>query len=333
MNRRVDSKSSSSAGWGWAWLSDFSPFRLIPWSRNHYKVAVASWFRLMQEPLQTALTLGVIAIALALPTLLMQLAAMGGSAIEDMDASSDINLYFSLDASDTAIENYITQWQGDSRIDSLELITSDQGLIEFEQFSGLGDILSNFGENPLPAVLRVLPEQRLYGQSAELRLLIQALESDSIVDTAVLDFGWLDRLQAIVDFFDGLSITVGLLLAVGILLILGNTIRLTIENRRDEIIVIKLVGGTDRFVQRPLLYAGFWYGLLGGLGAIILVGVIGAILAVPLQRILTSYQAVVHDLPGLSFGLFIKLLFLGAFLGCLGAWISVMQHLRKVEPS
>ena len=57
--------------------------------------------------------------------------------------------------------------------------------------------------------------------------------------------------------------TVAVLLAVAVLLVTGNTIRLAIESRREEIVVIKLVGGTDAFVRRPLLYTGFWYGLGG----------------------------------------------------------------------
>jgi cell division transport system permease protein len=96
--------------------------------------------------------------------------------------------------------------------------------------------------------------------------------------------------------------------------------------------VIKLVGGTDRFVQRPLLYAGFWYGLLGGAVAVVLVAIVGAFLSFPLQWILLSYQSSVENMPGLSFSVFIKLLVLGALLGCGGAWLSVLQNLRSVEP-
>jgi cell division transport system permease protein len=180
-------------------------------------------------------------------------------------------------------------------------------------------------------VVRVLPDGRLSDRPAELRLLVQALDSGEYVETAVLDLVWLDRLNSIVSFVDRLSYGVGFLLAVGILLILGNTVRLTIENRRDEIIVIKLVGGTDRFVRRPLIYTGFWYGLLGGIAAAILVALVGLLLSFPLQRLLLSYQSSVA-LPGLGFTLLLKLAIIGAVLGCGGAWISVLQHLRKIEP-
>jgi len=327
MNRRTSVKSR------FGWLAEFSPKRLVPWVRNHALVARSSWKRLLEEPLQTALTVGVIAIALALSTLLFQLAAMGGSALGQMNNTSDINLYFELGTEVRSIEAFEDMWRGDPRVQATQVITPEQGLAEFESFSGLGSILSSFDENPLPAVVRITPADRLAGRAAELRLLVQALQASEFVETAVLDFAWLDRLNAVVEFVDRLSIAVGLLLALGILLILGNTIRLTIENRRNEIVVIKLVGGTDRFVQRPLLYAGFWYGLLGGAVAVVLVAIVGALLSYPLQQILLSYQSSVQTLPGVSFPVFINLLVLGASLGCSGAWLSVLQHLRNIEPT
>ena len=327
MNRRTESKSRAG------WLVRFSPVGLVPWFRNHRKVASTSLMRLLYEPLQSLLTIGVIAIALALPTLLLQLASLGESALTKVNTTSDINVYFELDTSIQNLQTFQDKWQADGRVVETRLITPEQGLREFEEFSGLGTVLSYFDENPLPAVVQVIPEPRLSGSAAELSLLLQAIEAETFVDSVVFDFAWLDRLDAMVNFVDRLSIAVGILLALGIILILGNTIRLTIENRRDEIVVIKLVGGTDRFVQRPLLYTGFWYGILGAVGAIILVGIIGAMLSAPLQRIFLSYQTSLQALPGLSIDIFLKLLILGAVLGCLGAWISVKQHLRKIEPS
>lgn len=327
MNRRTESKSRAG------WLADFSPTRLVPWFRNHRKVAQASLTRLLQEPLQSLLTIGVIAIALALPTLLLQLASMGESALRGVDTTSDINVYFELDIPSEDLQSFQEKWQADLRIAEIRLITPEEGLQEFEAFSGLESVLTHFDENPLPAVMRVMPEADLSGRAAELSLLLKAIESEAFVASATLDFAWLGRLEAMVVFIDRLSIAVGVLLALGILLILGNTIRLTIENRRDEIVVIKLVGGTDSFVQRPLLYTGFWYGLLGAVGAIILVGIIGAMLSAPLQRMFLSYQASLPALPGLSINIFLNLLMLGTVLGCFGAWISVKQHLRNIEPS
>lgn len=326
MNRRVSGKAR------FGWLTEFSPRRFLPWLRNHFQVARSSLIRQLQEPLQTVLTVCVIAIALAMPTLLLQLAALGGTALAQINGSSDINVYFELQVDLRQVNDFADSWREDSRIDEVEIISPEQGLDEFERFSGLGSILSGFDENPLPYVVRIVPQEQMARQAADLRLLVQALDGGDFVERAVLDLVWLERLTSIVSFVDRLSYAVGFLLAVGILLILGNTVRLIIENRREEIMVIKLVGGTDRFVRRPLLYSGFWYGLLGGVAAALLVALVGLLLSFPLQRVLVSYQSSISAMPGLSFGLLLKLMFIGASLGCAGAWLSVLQHLRKIEP-
>ena len=301
------------------------------WARNHFKVGRSSLVRLRAEPLQTGLTVCVVAIALALPTLLLQLAGLGANALSQIGETSDINVYFDLGVQSEIVEERAQAWQNDSRIASAEVISPNQGLEEFEQFSGLGSILAGFEENPLPYVVRIQPSEQVLSRPAELQLLVQVLDAEERVDSAILDLVWLNRLNSMVSFVDRLSYGVGFLLALGILLILGNTIRLTIENRREEIVVIQLVGGTDRFVRRPLIYAGLWYGLLGGLAAALLVAIVGLLISMPLQRLLLSYQSSVA-LPGLSFALLFKLAFYGALLGCAGAWISVLQHLRNIEP-
>ena len=325
MNRRVKNKTK------FVRLAEFSPLRLVVWARNHFKVGRSSLVRLRAEPLQTGLTVCVVAIALALPTLLLQLAGLGANALSQIGETSDINVYFDLGVQSEIVEERAQAWQNDSRIASTEVISPNQGLEEFEQFSGLGSILAGFEENPLPYVVRIQPSEQVLSRPAELQLLVQALDAEERVDSAILDLVWLNRLNSMVSFVDRLSYGVGFLLALGILLILGNTIRLTIENRREEIVVIKLVGGTDRFVRRPLIYAGLWYGLLGGLAAALLVAIVGLLISMPLQRLLLSYQSSVA-LPGLSFTLLFKLAFYGALLGCAGAWISVLQHLRNIEP-
>lgn len=328
MNRRIRHRSAN-------WLSrleDYSPQRFLPWLRNHLVVAHASLQRLLAEPLQTALTASVIAIAMALPAMMLQFATLAGAAVEGVSTTSDINVFFDTSVDQRLVDSFYERWSGDSRFVSIILITPEQGLLEFESYSGLGSVLSSFENNPLPWVARISPSSTLTANPAQLQLLVQALGEEAGVHSAQLDFSWLDRLNGLVSLVDRLSVAVGLMLAAGIILILGNTIRLTIENRRDEILVIKLVGGTDRYVARPLLYTGFWYGLMGAFLASILVAFIGLLLSGPLQRVLFSYQSSVTALPGLSLELFFQLLFVGGLLGCSGAALSVLQNLRQVEP-
>ena len=95
----------------------------------------------------------------------------------------------------------------------------------------------------------------------------EELQAHPEVAEAVLDMDWLQRLNSLMELSRRLVLAVGGLLVLGVVLILGNTIRLAIENRRDEIVIVKLVGGSNAFVRRPFLYTGLWYGVGGGVFA------------------------------------------------------------------
>jgi cell division transport system permease protein len=122
-----------------------------------------------------------------------------------------------------------------------------------------------------------------------------------------------------------------LLIGIGVLAIVGNTVRLEIYNRRAEIEVTKLVGGTDAFVRRPFLYTGAFYGLLGATLAALLVLVGLSLLNAPVGRLAASYGSEFRLMtPGLREAA--GLLGIGGFLGLLGAWVAAARHLARIEP-
>jgi cell division transport system permease protein len=124
----------------------------------------------------------------------------------------------------------------------------------------------------------------------------------------------------------------GGLLGAGVVLIVGNTIRLDILNRRAEIEVMKLVGASDGFTRRPFLYSGVWYGLGGGLMALMLVAIAAAVLARPVEGLAKLYGSQFH-LQGLGFATGALLLGLAASLAWLGSWLAATRHIRSIEPT
>ena len=151
------------------------------------------------------------------------------------------------------------------------------------------------------------------------------------VSSAVLDMEWVQRLNALVALSQRAVSALGIILALGVLLIIGNTIRLAIENRRQEILVVKLVGGSDAFVRRPFLYTGFWYGLGGAALAWAVIAAALWWLRGPLATLAVLYQSdFVLEGLGLSGGA--VLLAAGALLGLLGAWLAVARHLSAIQP-
>ena len=122
------------------------------------------------------------------------------------------------------------------------------------------------------------------------------------------------------------------LLSVAVLLVIGNTIRLAIQNRRDEIIITKLIGATDSFIQRPFLYTGLWYVLIGSFVAVILIEISLFIISSPVERLTTLYQSD-FTIAGMSLTAIFTLLISGSMLGLSGSWIAVNRHLKEIEPT
>jgi cell division transport system permease protein len=152
------------------------------------------------------------------------------------------------------------------------------------------------------------------------------------VEIVQLDTAWVNRLNAILETVRRGLVVAAALLALGVMVIVGNTIRLDIQNRRAEIEVTKLVGGSDAFVRRPFLYNGIWYGLGGGITAWIITAAVIAILREPIGRLAGLYGSA-FQLGGLDPRATLILLGGGIVLGWLGSYLAATRHLRAIEPT
>jgi cell division transport system permease protein len=186
-------------------------------------------------------------------------------------------------------------------------------------------------ENPLPNTLIVTPAVAAStpAGSEALKAAIAALAD---VQTVQLDTDWVKRLNAMLDILRRVLLLAAGLLGAAVALVVGNTIRLDVENRRAEIEVMKLVGGSDGFARRPFLYSGVWYGLGGGILALVMVGVAAALLAGPTERLALLYGSSFH-LSGLDWGTGAAALAAAIALSWLGSWLAATRHIRSIEPS
>jgi cell division transport system permease protein len=196
--------------------------------------------------------------------------------------------------------------------------------------SGFEDVLKHLQSNPLPVVFELAP-MKDWNEVGKANELLQRLKKLPSVDLAQLDLEWVQRLNAMLKVGQRLALGLVILLSTGVLLVIGNTIRLEIENRRDEIIIVKLIGATDSFVRRPFLYTGIFYGFGGGVIASLIVAISLALLNAPVSSLAGLYQSN-YELLGLNFADMLWLWVMSGFLGFFGAWLSVSQHLDQFEP-
>lgn len=303
--------------------------RLSSYLTHHRHSAKDSLSRLVSTPLQSLMTWMVMAVALALPATLFTSLNNVQSLGQSWDGAPQLSVFLNVRARDQAIDSFLKKLKGSDQVSDVIYLTPEQALTEFEQTSGMGRALQTLDSNPLPPTVLVIPAAGL--SPSQLSLLGEELAGEALVEDVVFDRAWVERLHQILNLAEKVIFGLGGLLLLGVLLVIGNTIRLGIENRRDEIVIIKLVGGTDAFVRRPFLYTGFWYGLGGGAIALLLLVALLWLLAGPVGSLAVSYQSE-FELQGLGFGGSALLVSLGAAIGWLGAWLAVSRHLGDIEP-
>jgi len=301
---------------------------LHAWLESHRASLLDSLRRLGKQPIGSFFTCLVMAVALSMPMglslLLKNVEKLGGS----WQRAAQISLYLKLDAGSRDGEALRDEIKAMPGVADAQYVSREQALEEFQQQSGLGEALRELPDNPLPGVVVVTPTEV---DKPALEALRQRLSELPRVDVAQLDLVWVERLAAILKLGDRFVFGLAVMLISALLLVIGNTIRLHIENRRIEIEVIKLVGGTDSYVRRPFLYMGALYGLGAGVLA-------WGILAFSLDWL----NDAVVDLSGLygsDFALAgvpgadgLSLLIGAVLLGYIGAWIAVARHLNELAP-
>jgi|TARA_B110001454_G_scaffold47077_1_gene46325 cell division transport system permease protein len=303
--------------------------KLGAYFRNHQMVAVESLAKLLSTPASSLLTWLVIAIALTLPGALYMAVNNLQQLSGHFEASGQMTVFLTTDIRE-ADSNALRLKVGSlDQVNKVVYVSPEQALEEFTQYGGISEALSFLDENPLPAVLLVEPPLGI--DKAELNVLVAQIKSFQNVDSVQVDMAWVERLLALLALAQRLVAVVGVLLALAIVLVVGNTIRLSIAARTEEIRVIKLVGGTNAYVRRPFLYSGFWYGAIGGILAWLMLGLCWILLQGPVADIAELYGADFHLQP-LPFTPASLLILSASLLGLIGSWWSVQRHLVAIEP-
>ena len=299
------------------------------WLTRHASTSVGALGRLSRQPFASLMIILVIGVTLALPAAINVIVKNVQSVSSSWNNALDFSVYLKQAVSVAEAENLSQLIRQRADIESVELITAEQALAEFKQQSGFGEALDQLGENPLPHALVVRPGPGNTG--ASLTLLQEEIGNLPETELVQVDTEWVQRFHAILDIVRQAIAIGSALLGMAIVVIIGNTIRLDIENRREEIEVTKLIGADNAFVRRPFLWTGFWYGLLGGSFALLLVQCGLYLLKEPVARHAGLYQGNV-SVATLGAAESSAILGIAVFLGLLASWITAARHMRRIEP-
>ena len=299
------------------------------WIQHHRLSAADSLMRVFDSPGSSFLTWLVIGIALALPVGLNVALDNVSQVSAGWDSPAQISLFLQREVSPERLREIDVELGARQDVSETRVILREEALDEFRMLSGFADVLASLQANPLPDLILVTPDAGLDGRGVS--ALRTELQGNSEVADAVLDMEWLQRLNSLMALSRRLVLAIGGMLVIGVMLILGNTIRLAIESRRDEIVIVKLVGASNGFVRRPFLYTGLWYGVGGGVLAALLVSAALWSLERPISDLAMLYESA-FQLSGLGVMGSLNLVILGGLLGLAGAWLAVSRHLARIQP-
>jgi cell division transport system permease protein len=296
----------------------------------HAHAFFSSLGRLVDSPYTTIMTITVLAIAISLASVFYIAVANLQQLAGNLEASNQISLFLRDDISEASARKFAENIRGNPAVQEVKLITKNQALEEFQTFSGFGEAIKALEKNPLPIVIQVLPKNTLE-DGLELEKLLNTFKQAVEVDFAQMDMQWIKRLQSIMELARRGSTVLSLLLGVAVLFVTGNTIRLELHKRREEVVIAKLVGATNSFIQRPFLYSGFWIGFFAGVAAWFIVAVMMLIVKQPIEELSGLYEGDFHMLF-LSYSETAALLFISSLLSVLSAWAVLNYQLHKLKP-
>lgn len=297
---------------------------------RHMQVMLATLGQMIRSPMSNLMTIAVMGIALALPAGLHIILKNVQQVTAQWDGAAQISLFLKQSVTDKQADQLANILRQRQDIKSVTSITRSEALEEFRQNSGFGEALEALEDNPFPAVIVIYPTEQS-DNLLTVQGMVASFKDRPEVELAQLDMQWLKRLYAIMDFGRRGIWVLAAMLSLSVLLVVGNTIRLAIQNRRDEIEIIKLIGGTDAFIRRPFLYTGFWYGLSGGMLSWLLVTLSIWLLSGPVSQLATLYDSN-YSLSSLDLSSSFILLGLSISLGLAGSWLAVSRHLHAIEP-
>ena len=301
---------------------------------RHLQVLFATLGDMRRTPMATINTILIVAITLLLPSLLYVAVKTGYSLSDNWQGRPQISIFFDAQIGEREAQLIFEEVQLHPAIELAEFVSKDQALQEYEILLGdestLERDLAFLGENPLPSSIVVMPNLDA-AQSDKLLQLKEQLGGIDGIDSIRLDLEWTDRFNAILNLVTHGAMVLSALLALALILIVGNTIKLLIMNRRQEIEITKLIGGTDGFVRRPFLYYGALFGLIGALVTLCLLLLSASLLKASLQELAALYQSETI-LYALSAREMLIIVAIGTVICWLAARWSVAQHLRHIKP-
>lgn len=279
-----------------------------------------------QHILASLLTIIVIAISITLPTICYLLWKNANEAASQWYPTPNLTVYLDKSLSQENTDVFINKIRQYPEVEDITYLSRNETLEEFKLWSGFSDAIDLLDENPLPAVVIIIPKE-----AAKQTSILHALQAEILklaeVDDVRLDDSWFTRLTALTDMVKAIVWTISILMVIAVSLVIGNSIRLAIFARRQTIVVMQLIGATEGFILRPFLYSGMFNGFISAIVALVL----SAIFIFQIEAIILNVSSVfgtIFTIESLNWEESLFIILVATIIGWLSAFVATKKYLK-----
>ena len=276
-------------------------------------------------------TTGVMALVLMLFSGLMVVNFLSSTIIGSLEDKVDISVYFKNEASEGEIREVRQQLENFGSVARVEYISRDQALEDFKQRHAgdalIQESLAELEDNPLQASLNVKATD-----SSKYPAIVEFLEANkfrSLVDK--INFyeneQVIKRVQSISNGMRNWGFLATMVLAVVAVLVTFNTIRLTIYNQRQEIEIMRLVGGSNWHIKAPYLVEGGLYGALAAAITIVIFYPVAYFVSPKVESLMPGVSLIGYFISN-GFQYIFLVAFVGILLGVASSFIAIRRFLK-----
>ena len=301
------------------------------WLNHHLQAIKLVLSRMRSNLLSSFMICLVVGVAMCLPSLFYLGVDNLSKLTDHMQSETEISLFLKLDASADTIAEIDDLLAKNPAIKQYHLVTKDEAWQQLQAKSksnqDVSNVIEQLGKNPLPDAFFI---QAKSADPETLEALKNTLQSTPGVEQAILNSEWAKRLATLLSIGKKLIFFIAALLAVVLLVIIGNTVHMQIITQKVEIEVSYLIGATNSFIRTPFLYAGAFYGLFGGILAILMIAGMIQTFNYSVLEISRLYSSD-FSLALFNADLYLTVIGSAAIIGWIGSYFAVTRAINAIK--
>lgn len=300
-------------------------------TKSFKRIFQAGWTNFKRNRYISIGTTGVMVLVLVLFSGLMMVNFLSSQIVANLQDKVDVSAYFKSDISEDDVLNIKNDLESMANVKKVEYVSAEVALAEFkERHAGDATIRESLAEldfNPLQASLNIKAQDP--SQFASIVQFLEANKFRSVIDKINYyeNEKVIGRLQSISKGIQNWGFLMTMVLAAIAVLVTFNTIRLTIYNQRQEIEIMKLVGGSNWHIKAPYLVEGGLYGAFAATVTAVIFYPTLFLISPKIESLMPGVSLISYFLSNI-FQFSVLILFVGVSLGVVSSMVAIRRFLK-----